>query len=232
MRKMNGLQLDMQTTMRSKKLPIYQFDNGSKVCNASLYNLYDALKLLGMLHNDDKSYETMCWVRDYVDGHTIETVEQLERMLLNEKIKLRISFFSYKISSIEDLVSFAKRGSLPVVDEHPNTHSYSEVHKEELYVYTIWFAEGKNYDVPTLSKSNIKNTRTLFDRVKSAYQMLLAPSSPRTPSPDLVPELKNSEVSLRKNFPTLKSTSDGTTPKLTVNNHTVSSHIRNIISLL
>lgn len=194
MQKMNDLNSNIQNLMCSKKLPIYQFDNGSKVCNASLYNLYEVLKLLNLI--DKKiSYEAVCWIRDYLYGYTIETVEQLEKLLLNEKTRLRISFFSYKILDVSDLIIAANNGSLPIINDNSN------ILKKELHVYTIWFVEGLNQDIPYLNKSNIKNTNTLFEEVTNAYKTLYDTQSNNN-------ILKSSER-LHQNFATLKTTSNG-----------------------
>lgn len=200
---MNDINLD---TIYGKKLPIYKFDNGLKICKASLYNLYETLKLLGMLHRDEKSHEAMCWVRDYTNGYTIETAEQLEKLLLNERKRLRISFFSYQIDCLQDLISAAKSGKLPVIEEHPESYS-SPVRHEELYVYTIWFSEGCNYDTPLIRKSNITNIQALFECVKSAYLTLL--EEPQPTSPD---ELNSSIAHINKNFTMLRMTSNGQPP--------------------
>lgn len=216
--------------MHSKKLPVYLFDNGSKVCKASLYNLYEVLKLLGILHREDKTYETMCWVRDYAYSYTIETAEQLEYLLLNEKTRLRISFFSGEINSIQELIDAAKKGELPIVDEHPSSYS-SPVRHKELYVYTIWFTEGRIYDTPYLSKSKIKNINTLFDNVRSAYQLLYA--RPLLDKPPEMPDIDRSNENLYKNFATIRTTSDGNSPIVEpIRAHFIITHILDVISSL
>jgi hypothetical protein len=173
MKKMNDYNLNIR--MSSKQLPIYKFDNGSKVCNASLYNFYEVLKLLGFLKREDKSYESMCWVRDYELGYTIKTAEQLENLLLNGKSRLRISFFSERIDSINDLIIFAKNRQLPIVDENPHSYS-SSVRDKILYVYTLWFYVHSNYIKPCLSRSNIINVDTLFEKIYNSYKVLLRSS--------------------------------------------------------
>ena len=168
--------------MQTKKLPIYKFDNGSKVCDASLYNLYEVLKLLGVLTPADKNYETMCWVRDYDYGFPIRTVEQLEMLLLNDRTRLRISFFSNFLNNIDDLIISAKTGQLPIVSEDPGC-----LLKKTLYVYTIWFIAGPVHNTLCLSKSNIKNTAALFDQVQTMYvQYLRHLSPPGSPEPDIL----------------------------------------------
>lgn len=144
-------------------LKIYEFFNGFVSRNASLCNCYYVLNKLKIA--DCKSLlhagaDAMCWVRDYVEGCTIKTHEQLDTVLLNEPTRLRISFFATDIKTIKDLKFIAEHEMFP--DVHKELPTGAEV-------YTLWFSDGE----PRITRSGITNIEVLFTNMTSMYTMMI-----------------------------------------------------------
>ncbi len=134
-------------------LPIYKFYNGIVERKASVCNLYDILRKLGIC---SVAGDAICWVRDYTHGCVIKTQEQLDALVLNCPERLRISFFSIPIT-LNDLVEMAEQHLFPAVCDSPPTG---------IDVYTIWFTENM---IMRISKSGVQNVELLFGELQSAY---------------------------------------------------------------
>jgi len=138
------------------KLLVYNFYNGHLERNASLCNLYDVLKTL-QIYQGNNTLKTICWVRDYTKGYTIKTQEQLDRLLLNEPNRLRISFFSPPVYNIKELQEMLENNKIPTIIDEPLYN---------LGVYTIWCDDYKL----KINKSGIGNVDLLFHKVVTAYE--------------------------------------------------------------
>jgi hypothetical protein len=142
-------------------LLIYKFYNGCVERDASVCNLYEVFRSLNIIvagegYSADNHKDTICWVRDYTKGYTIKTQTQLDTLLLNDPKRLRISFFSYPVSSIKGLKLMIETGSLPNIIGKP---------VYDINVYTLWF-DGNALEI---NKSGITNVDLLFKNVCSAY---------------------------------------------------------------
>ena len=136
------------------KLPIYKFYNGIVERKASVCNLYDILRKLGICK---ATGDAICWVRDYTHGCVIKTQEQLDALVLNSPERLRISFFSTPLT-IADLVMMADNHLFPAVNGGPPTG---------IDVYTLWFDTTKL----RISKSGVQNVDLLFGELQTAYML-------------------------------------------------------------
>jgi hypothetical protein len=150
------------------KLLVYNFYNGHLERDASLCNLYDVLKTLKIFEGT-KQLKTVCWVRDYAKGYTIKTQEQLDRLLLNEPKRLRISFFSQPVSTIKELQEMLENNEVPTIVDEPLYN---------LGVYTLW-CDGEQLRI---NKSGIGNVDLLFQKVVTAYEQFYFEEEPRSPT--------------------------------------------------
>jgi hypothetical protein len=101
----------------------------------------------------------ICWIRDYTNGYVIETIEQMEALLLNEPNRLRISFFSYPLENMEELRAMAARQAFPSITDQTTIPTGAEV-------LTLWFHNYKPY----LSRSGIENIDLLFTDMAASYR--------------------------------------------------------------
>jgi len=146
-----------------EQLKIYNFYNGYVHRNASLCNIYQvlhALKIASWPKHNGVPCDAMGWVRDYTEGHTIKTQTQLDTLILNDPCRLRISFFTPDVYSINDLKLIAELAQFPAI----NGNGKLEL-PTGMDVYTLWFCNEN----PCITKSGITDIDTLFIDMATAY---------------------------------------------------------------